>query len=145
MKFIVTDPCYLVHGENGKGTWTKFINAMNDNVEDAEKILCDFLGVSFLKFDSTLYGDWENSIHFEKENDNDNIIDNMFYADSGMVCVTEYTQKMEQEGVIGAIFECNGIKEVEFDDDNPRWMVVRIKTINNSIIESEQEYIEDDY
>lgn len=93
--YIVTDPCYILT----RDAWLKCCEVLQnkeftDEVEEAfnekvkeqlQKVSDDVVWVS-----STIIGDWSNSVH------GPNIIQAEFCADSGMVCIAEYTDAVKE-------------------------------------------------
>lgn len=140
MRYLVTDPCYLLglDSKNKDRIWNICINDMynSDNSDKYEertdytgvqKILSEELGVNVLRVSDTGYGDWTNSI--SSTSDHIKIIKNDFYADAGMMCVVEINDKLEnflKDNNIGAIFESDIPVSVHVDDTYSDWYVLRI-------------------
>lgn len=133
-KYIITDPCYLLDDD----TWQKCCNAaqlpsgewnddvFNAYVEDALKTLSGNKAWA----SSTGFGDWTNYISGMK-----NVLQPEFAADSGMVCVCEFNDKVEAAmhikyptglGKCAAFIECEGQVRVDFDTEDKNWTVVYI-------------------
>ena len=131
MKYIVTDPCYLMHINQNSTVWEEFCRLwFADKFEDAEAFLKDFLKLDYLTICDTGYGDWTNRLYTDS---GIKIYKQKFYADSGLVCVANYTDEINRCNIPGAIFETEQLRDVEFNDDNPNWTVVEIHTKEGSL------------
>lgn len=138
---IITDPCYLIKDSEWDDTCRYCFR--NEEGKNQTKELVKFRKFiqELLRINSgdkkavagdTGFGDWCNEIDGQQ-----------FYADSGMVCVVEYTNKLkkylDKENILLPI----GVAYVEVDDNatykidtsNPNWSVVRIHS-GNELIES---------
>lgn len=128
-KYIVTDPCYILPGD----TWSKCIDACEQYsrqpdwsdkfTEQIQAALSEFVG-SKAWVESTGFGDWDNTLY------GPDVIQSDFTADSGMVCVCEYNEKVA-DGLncpeqCAAIFDANGSIKVDFDTSVSDWIVVNI-------------------
>ena len=146
-KYIVTDPCYIVRNDY---IWEQFCKFWFDGkYEEAEAVVSAEVGTP-VRISETGFGDWTNHIY------GPGVIENEFFADAGMVCVCELTDKIvdtmteEYHRVLGAIFEADEVQDIEFDTSDRSWTVVKIRT-DKGLIESEEpdededEYFEDDY
>ena len=144
-KYIVTDPCYIVGNDY---IWEQFCKLWFDGkFEEAEAVVSAEVKTP-VRIAETGYGDWTNHIY------GPGVIENEFFADAGMVCVCELTKGIEDHlveeynRVLGAIFEAEELRDVEFDNSDPDWTVVRIGT-DKGIIESEnpedEDYENEDY
>lgn len=128
--YIITDPCYILPdavwsecikkaGENNKDWGDRF----NEQVQTA---LSAFVG-SKAWANSTLFGDWTNVMY------GPNVIQDRFCADSGMVSVCEYNDKVKEatkdlpEHCFAIIEADNNIK-VSFDESISDWCVVEIES-----------------
>ncbi len=136
VKYIVTDPCYLLPD----GTWDKCCEVFKDDVksmydkfdEEVSKALSEFTGFPAYAC-GTGYGDWSNSIW------GDGVIKHDFVADAGMVCVCRLTGKVIQhlkekygeDNIYSglALFEMSENIRVDFDTSDPNWTVVKIKDL----------------
>lgn len=93
IKYIVTDPCYLLPDD----IWDKCCEVFKDDDEtkydrfdeEVSKALSDFTGFPAYAC-GTGFGDWDNSIW------GDGVIKHDFVADAGMVCVCRLTDKVLQ-------------------------------------------------
>jgi len=128
MKYIVTDPCYLVNVLNDEErelfVWHKFVST-SDKVK-ADEYLSKELNAE-IKSVETGFGDWENSLMLDRGWTA--LISKNFCADSGLVCVSEFTAKMQKIKDIyklGAVFEADKLTNVSFDTANPHWTVLTI-------------------
>ena len=135
-KYIVTDPCYILTDAESEAVWSNFCDLWFDNkTEEAEKLISDTVGTK-VQIEDTGYGDWANTISGPGVKWSD------FYADAGLVCVCELTEKIEKtlmekyNDITGAVFECEELKNVEFDRSDPNWTVVFIET-DQGMIESQ--------
>ena len=143
MKYLVTDPCYLLDLDavNGDSIWNKCIDDMfnsdhSDKYEDrtdytgVQKILSEELGVNVLRVSDTGYGDWVNSISSTSEHIK--IVKNKFFADAGLMCVVEINEKLEnflKNHSIGAIFESDEPIAVDVDCTDENWYVLKITDV----------------
>lgn len=142
MKFIVTDPCYLI---NSNSVWHEFCSLwFEDKATAAEKVISNAVGTA-VSISDTGFGDWTNHLYGE------GVIESEFFADAGMVCVCELTDTIEKtlvkkyRHVLGAVFEASGIADIEFDRSNSNWTVVRIVTEDGHVLESDgYEYDDED-
>lgn len=129
-KVLVTDPCYLISDKDWSGVCDLCFKKDGEEDKALEKfneMITELLrlnsGDKKATADRTGFGDWENSIGGK-----------MFYADSGMVCVVEDTEKLEKyltdEGMTlptgVAILEVEDDATYDIDTENPHWSVVKI-------------------
>jgi len=145
-KYIVTDPCYLMHinanEDENRAVWREFCNLwFADKFEDAEQLLKDYLNLDFLKISDTGYGDWTNHLYTDSEI---KIYEQEFFADAGLVCVADYTAEIEENNISGAVFETEQLRDVTFNDDDSDWIVVEIRTKEGSL-HTEYPDTEEDY
>ena len=139
-KVLVTDPCYLISDSDWSNVCDYCFKKDGDEEKALEKfnqMITDLLrlnsGDEKAIADRTGFGDWTNSIN-----------DKMFYADSGMVCVVEDTEKLENYLTDKGIDLPTGVAHLEVEDDaeykinteNPNWSVVEI-TSGDELIMSE--------
>lgn len=143
-RMIITDPCYLISDRD----WIALCDACLVKKDDYNKfleMLADLLrvvsGDEKAILDSTGFGDWSNEIGNKD-----------FYADSGLVCVVEHTDKLDKyldkENVD---FRPDLLAEVEYemensrriDTSNPEWSVVRLMLDGEPICSLETEEVED--
>ena len=135
-KYIITDPCYLMHINPNKDenntVWKEFCNLwFDDKFEDAEALLKDFLKLEYLTICDTGYGDWTNYLYTDSEI---KIYEQEFFADAGLVCVANCTDEMfNRHDISGAVFETEQLRDVRFNDDDPDWTVVEIRTKEGSL------------
>lgn len=136
---IVTDPCYIIKD----GEWDdacKYCfkdntgvegNKEFDNFKDfIQNLLRTVSGDQLAVADETGFGDWVNEIGGQK-----------FYADSGMVCVVELTDKlknyMADNGInlpMGvAYIDVDSSATYEIDTSDRDWSVVKIKSRGETI------------
>jgi len=132
MKYLVTDPCYIVDDdmwtklcdkadeETNHDTGNKWSNAFNKLVEDYLKSLYDVAYVA-----STGFGDWTNEIDGKR-----------FVADAGMVTVVpadKIPQKTyaEYNNNLGAIIEVADNSRVILDTSNPEWTIVKVGNLQS--------------
>ena len=106
----------------------------NEELQNFKKFVQDLLkvvsGDELAVADDTGFGDWSNQIDGQT-----------FYADSGMVCVVEDTDKLEKYLNKNDIELPIGVAYVNIEDDatyqidtsNPNWSVVKIKSRNKEI------------
>lgn len=152
MKYLVTDPCYLLHmldsAEEQDNLWS-FVcgkDFMKDSDQkDASKRMSDVLGVNILRISDTGYGDWSNSITSCSKHIK--VLSPEFYADAGMMCVVEINEKLEnylKEHDIGAIFESDEPIAVDVDCSDRSWYVLKITDLNGRYDYAASEESEED-
>lgn len=135
-KYIITDPCYLMHinpNEKENDTvWNAFCKLWFANkFDDAETLLKDYLKLDYLTICDTGYGDWVNHLYTDSEI---KIYEQEFFADAGLVCVANCTDEIfKNDDISGAVFETEQLKDVRFNDDDPDWTVVEIRTKEGSL------------
>ena len=143
MKYLVTDPCYLLglDPQNEDRIWNLCINDMYDSDHSCkyddrtdytgvQKILSEELRINVLRVSDTGYGDWVNSISSTSEHIK--IIKNKFFADAGLMCVVEINEKLEnflKDNSIGAIFESDEPIAVDVDCTDENWYVLKITDV----------------
>ena len=111
MRYVVTDPCYILD--------------IDDYSELDAPSLTAFTGQKAW-VSSTGFGDWTNELY------GDDIIQRNFAADSGMVCVCAYTDKVAAKlqkinKNCFALFDSSSKIDVTFDRTEPDWTVVYIE------------------
>lgn len=138
-KVIVADPCYIISDKEWDGACRYCFKSKTDDDQDEElqnfenfiqNLLRTISGDDKAVADSTGFGDWSNQIDGQT-----------FYADSGMVCVVEDTDKLEKYLNKNDIELPIGVAYVNIEDDatyqidtsNPNWSVVKIKSRNKEI------------
>lgn len=150
IKYIVTDPCYLLPND----VWDTCCEVFNNDDEHMYDRFNDAISKALSKFTGfpayacgTGYGDWSNSIWGA------GIIKHDFVADAGMVCVCKLTDKILQQlkekygenniysGI--AIFEMSESIRVDFDVSDPNWTVVNIKDLQTGYT-IHSEYVDED-
>lgn len=154
VKYIVTDPCYLLPRDTWDACCKVFKNDdefMYDRFdEEVSKALSKFTGFPAYAC-GTGIGDWSNEIWGAGVKKSD------FCADAGMVCVCRLTSKLMYQlykkygrdktfsGM--AIFEMSENINVDFDTSDPNWTVVKIKDLQTGeTIQSEDaDKNEEDY
>lgn len=137
-KYIITDPCYLMHinpnkDENDTDTvWDAFCDLWTeDKFEDAEALLKDFLKLDYLTICDNSCGDWTNYLYADS---GIKICKQKFFSDTGLVCVANCTDEMfNRHDISGAVFETEQLRDVRFNDDDPGWTVVEIRTKEGSL------------
>ena len=146
-QYVITDPCYILPEE----IWDECCKKAGDNDEGwsdrfyqhVTSALTEFVG-SIAYAESTGYGDWQNSIVCGP------YITERFFADSGSVCVCEYTDKvkkaldgLEDKGG-AAVFEAEGKIKVQFDTRISDWTVIHISDEANTEWMTESAYPDDE-
>lgn len=128
-KLLVTDPCYLINESDwsgmcdacfGKDEGDEGFKKFKSQVQELLRVIS---GDQKSVADDTGIGDWVNNIDGQ-----------MFYADSGMVCVVEDTEKLHQYLDKYRIILPLGVARVTVEDDamykidthDPNWSVVEI-------------------
>ena len=139
-KLLVTDPCYLISDDDWSNVCSMCFNkeleenkALNKFNEMITELLKLNSGDDKAIADRTGFGDWVNSIDGK-----------MFYADSGMVCVVEDTEKLRNYLLDKGIDLPTGVAHLEVEDDahcnintdDPTWSVVEISS-GGKLIRSE--------
>lgn len=139
-KYIITDPCYILPNT----TWSDICDQCesNDFYNGKFDRLCtealnELAGTTNAVASTTGYGDWSNSMHCSND---DKIIQSDFFADSGMVCVVEYNDKIQQalkdnknEKLVdedkggAALIETEGEVKITMDTRDSEWTVVEIE------------------
>lgn len=137
-RYVVTDPCYILPREIWSACCDKAESVYGDDWGEnfdkfVQEALKDFTqGQAFVC--STGFGDWDNDLYGPR-------VEGLgsFCADSGMVCVCEYTGKVSDalnkdsnaiEAERAAVFEAEGPIEVDFDTSRSDWTVVEIEDAN---------------
>lgn len=151
-QFIVTDPCYLITRDN----WDQIISqCQTENYKLDEEMLCNKIAQHLNEMSATAnsavadtgYGDWSNKMI----GPSDKIVFANFTADSGLVCVVEYTDQLKgqiefDEGFMALVnVDDNAI--INMDTTNKSWTVVEI-TDSSGVLSSlgyETNEEEDDY
>lgn len=157
VKYIVTDPCYLIPDDKWQEICSKCFDNKPDQYDrfnaEVAKVLTEITGHPAYA-SGTGYGDWSNKIGCEKEGV---ILKSEFFADSGMVSVCRLTDEIINESrkhgcaydCGAAIFEAGENISVSFDGKDRGWTVVYIEDKENNIylssIEDMPGYEEDDY
>ena len=163
-KYIITDPCYLIPDDD----WSKcceifdsvaYKKAMENRDYEMQRELFDngitaalqkYSGDYKAKACSTGYGDWTNEIWGV------NVLKHDFFADSGMCCVCELTDTIQNHikensnnrnefnGM--AVFETDKDIAIEFDTSDSDWTVVKVidKNTGDILITSSEPYSDDD-
>lgn len=145
MKYLVTDPCYLLDLDEANRYYI-WHNCMNDmfngdtgdqkyedgtNYTGVQKILSEALGINVIRVSDTGFGDWSNTLL--SSSNHIKVIEPEFYADAGMMCVVEINEKLEnflKEHDIGAIFESDCDISVDVNDEDRSWYVLKIMDAN---------------
>lgn len=151
-QFIVTDPCYLITRDN----WNQIISQCEtENYKLDEEMLNKKLAQHLNEMAATRNsvvadtgdGDWSNKMI----GPSDKIVFANFTADSGLVCVVEYTDQLKgqiefDEGFMALVnVDDNAI--INMDTTNKSWTVVEI-TDSSGVLSSlgyETNEEEDDY
>lgn len=143
MKYIITDPCYLIDNEK----WQKCCKVFQDErYKDDDELVQQILYAN-IKFElkkkskfafvsSTGYGDWVNHLLGQGANGLQ-IISAGFCADAGMVCVVEaenFMELTEKNSHCFAIFETDEKIKVKVDKSNAEWYVVEIYNDKDKLI-----------
>ena len=136
---LVTDPCYILTNRDWDGLCKKYLSNGDDGLSEfrnqVQEVLRVISGDEKALAGDTGYGDWVNSIDGQ-----------MFYADSGMVCIVEYTDKLKKYLEREDISLPTGVAYVETGNDvtykidtkDPNWSRVIIHN-GSKIIASEGE------
>ena len=136
VKYIVTDPCYILDDDTWNECCKVFDTYKND--EFMYQRFDEAVSKALTKLTShqsyacgTGFGDWCNEIYGL------GVVKHDFCADAGMVCVCRLNHKVldnlykkygEKNALSGAaIFEMSEDIDIEFDVSNKDWTVVTIK------------------
>ena len=128
---IVTDPCYLITDRDWSGMCNECFNKeqgddglvkFRDRVQELLRVIS---GDETAVAGDTGFGDWQNEID-----------EKMFYADSGMVCVVELTEKLEKYMEKWNVHPSLGVAYLTVYDDakyridttDPQWSVVWVES-----------------
>ena len=134
-KYIITDPCYILSNEVWDNICSQcehddFSNGKFDTL--CTEALNKLAGTTNAVACGTGFGDWSNSICCSND---DKVIESDFFADSGMVCVVEYNEAIQNalgndelisKGGI-ALIETEGEVVIEMDTSNSEWTMVYIE------------------
>ena len=85
---IITDPCYILNNEDWDELCEKYLGEESEEGDfefNVAKKLQEISGDEKAVVGQTGFGDWENEIDGQT-----------FFADSGMVCVVEETDKLKK-------------------------------------------------
>lgn len=163
-KYIITDPCYLIPDDDW-GKCCEIFDSVaykkaeqNRDYEMQRELFDNEVTAMLRKYSgdynaqacSTGYGDWTNEIWGE------NVIKSDFFADSGMCCVCELTDiiqnhikensnnRNEFNGM--AVFETDKDIAIKFDTSDSDWTVILVKDKNTDdiLITSSEPYSDDD-
>lgn len=126
-QYIITDPCYLI-----KENWGEICFDNNKIAEELTKLTNEKAYVH-----ETLYGDWSNYIT------GTNILHSDFCADSGLVCICLFNEKIKSltENLplfCYGVFETKELKSVNFDTSLGDWLIVEIQAAEGVIRTSEE-------
>ena len=141
MKYIVTDPCYIIEDD----VWSTLCDRADDlSNNDRGNLWCtafDSVVTNELqrmtspiaKAGQTGFGDWANSLT------GPHVLQSEFCADSGMVCVCPLTDEIEAYlknkygeeyqtnfGCV-AIFEASNNLTITLDESDSSWTIVKIR------------------
>lgn len=135
VKRVITDPCYIIDSERWSALIDQACQEVNPDEDSGawsnklssliEEELKEITGADAFACD-TGFGDWSNAIV------GPNIIQSEFCADAGMVCVCNYTDKVQKALAdcgdhAYAIIEAKGKLIVDFDVTDANWTVVNIE------------------
>lgn len=148
-RYVITDPCYILPRETwdeciekckafeSEDNWSTFFHK---TVEQALHNLTK--GQAFVE--STGFGDWSNCLHGPCVHNT-----GAFCADSGTVCVCEYTDEVKE--ILGdscddcyALFDAEGPLQVNFNKEDRDWTVVEIEDANGDEWYTDIPYDEDE-
>lgn len=155
-KYIITDPCYILNEE----TWQEVCHeCFDDTPKQYEKFderiseeLNKLAGTTNAVAAGTGFGDWSNTIYC---NHSDKVLHSNFFADSGMVCVVEYNDRIidalndaNYEHLIdnggAALIETEGDIVIDINTEDPNWTVLSIRDSENNIFHSIDENKDED-
>lgn len=117
MKYIITDPCYIV----SEDVWDKACKHIDETGIDYprfEEVLSAACGTKVDCCD-TGYGDWDNSI----SGPSDHIISHNFCADAGLVCVAKLTPEIEKH--------LDEHYDIDLDEPNTMIAVIDVSDVND--------------
>ena len=151
-RYVITDPCYILPED----LWDKCLSyadktSKEDNT-DWSGIFHTAVEMALTRFtkasswaDSTGFGDWNNCIHGPCVH-----YTGGFCADSGMVCVCEYTDAVAErikdiiEKGCAALFDAEGPLKVNFNREDRDWTVVEIEDAEGNEWHTDIPYDEDE-
>ena len=137
MKYLITDPMYLIEDDSA---WGKCIECWNDEnlaTDEKQEITNQMISDELERItkkkawcSQTGYGDWSNEVMGCKGS---KIISGGFGADSGMVCVCKYSskfkdavQRLNSKAPLVAIIDLDYEPEVIMNTKDPEWTIVEI-------------------
>lgn len=133
-KYVITDPYYILPEEDRRKCCDYADKTSKEDHEDWSEIFHTAVEMALTRFtqgqawvNSTLFGDWDNVMY------GPNVIQDRFCADSGMVSVCEYNDKVKEATkdlpeYCFAIIEADDNIKVSFDESVSDWCVVKIKS-----------------
>lgn len=148
--YCITDPYYILPEEDRRKCCDYADKTSKEDHEDWSEIFHTAVEMALTRFtqgpawvNSTLFGDWDNVMY------GPNVIQDEFCADSGMVAVCSFNDKV-QEALKDCPKHCYAVIEtednvsVEFDESVSDWCVVKITSSNGDIFHSEYPIEEDE-
>ena len=133
-KYVITDPYYILPEEDRRKCCDYADKTSKEDHEDWSEIFHTAVEMALTRFtqgqawvNSTLFGDWTNRMY------GPNVIQDRFCADSGMVSVCEYNDKVKEATkdlpeYCFAIIEADDDIKVSFDESVSDWCVVEIES-----------------
>lgn len=130
---VITDPCYILPEEEWKHCCDYADKTSKEDKVDWSYIFNRAVEMALTKFsgsnawvERTGFGDWTNTVY------GPSVVEFGFAADSGMVCVCDYSEPVRAalENIsdgCAAMIETSGDITVEFDRSTSDWTVVYIR------------------
>lgn len=160
-QYVITDPCYILSEEVWQKACKEEFNDAEDQYERFNNRITAELntlaGTTDAVATDTGFGDWSNCMHCSND---DKIVQSDFFADSGIVCVVEYNDKIKaaleandnnhlvDEDVGGAaLINTEGNVKITMNHDDPSWTVVEIEDEKdgfNSLVAEDDAFDDDD-
>jgi len=151
-QYCITDPTYILPQEVKDRIWEEWRKLGDDNDWDTfhrmeEQALSEFTNGGQAFVENTGFGDWENCIYGPGHDGGE---ESTFTADSGEVCVCEYTDAVKEKldsypnPNIAAVFDAVGPISVHFNTKDPNWTMVEIVDADGNIWSSFEPESEDE-
>lgn len=142
-EYVITDPCYILPQHMWEEA-CKVLDDTNSSLQNFNNKVTELLNSYAETKDAvacrTGYGDWTNSFS-KKDDEEDQIKYQDFCADSGMVCVVEYTENIKKtfdkenfKRGCAALIETHGDVSIYLNREDLTWTRVEITDENNRFI-----------
>lgn len=158
MKYLITDPCYII----SHADWDALCDQATKQEKEQGRDWCDTFhdlvaahlrtisGNQYADACGTGYGDWTNYMFGRAVKQSE------FGADSGMVCMVELTDKLteyingDKENSVmevmslSAVLESDDVLHAEFNTDNPNWTELCVLDSRGSVVAYSEPYETED-